>query len=65
MVASAEDVLLTKLEWSLASGSSRQIDDACGIVAVQGERLDLEYLRLWSAELGVTELLERVLRSSG
>ena len=61
MVASAEDVLLTKLEWSLASGSSRQIDDARGIVAVQGERLDLKYLRRWSAELGVTELLDRVL----
>ncbi len=64
MVASAEDVLLTKLEWSLASGSSRQVDDARGIVVVQGDRLDGEYLRRWADELGVAELLERVLRSS-
>lgn len=65
MVASAEDVLLTKLEWSLASGSSRQIEDARGIVAVQGDRLDVEYLRRWAVELGVAELLESVLMSSG
>ncbi|MCE9621180.1 MAG: hypothetical protein K8R99_02425 [Actinomycetia bacterium] len=64
MVASAEDVLLTKLEWSLASGSSRQIDDARGIVAVQGDRLDTEYLRRWAVELGVVELLDSVLRSN-
>ena len=61
MVASAEDVLLTKLEWSLASGSSRQVDDARGIVAVQGDRLDGEYLRRWATELGVVELLDAVL----
>ena len=65
MVASAEDVLLTKLERSQASGSSRQVDDARGIVAVQGDRLDFEYLQRWAVELGVFELLERVLRPSG
>lgn len=64
MVASVEDVVLTKLEWSLVSGSSRQVDDARGIVAVQGDRLDLEYLQRWATELGVIELLESVLRPS-
>ncbi len=61
MVASAEDVQLTTLEWALASGSSRQVDDARGIVAVQGDRLDIEYLRRWAPELRVAELLESVL----
>ena len=61
MVASAEDVLLTKLEWSRASGSSRQLEDARGIVKVQGDRLDIAYLRRWAVDLGVTELLEVVL----
>lgn len=65
MVASAEDVLLTKLEWSRGSGSSRQVDDARGIVAVQGDRLDIEYLRQWAPALGVADLLNGVLRSSG
>lgn len=63
MVASAEDVVLTKLEWAARSGSSRQIDDARGIADVQGSTLDLAYLRRWAAELGLVDLLEQVLRS--
>lgn len=63
-MASAEDVLLTKLEWAVRSGSSRQVDDARGIVAVQGSSLDLEYLRRWAPELGVEDLLELVLTDS-
>lgn len=61
MVASVEDVLLTKLEWAKLSGSARQVDDALGIVAVQQSGLDLPYLRKWATELDVSELLERVL----
>lgn len=61
MVATAEDVLLTKLEWAVRSGSSRQVDDARGIVAVQGESLDREYMTRWAAELGVGDLLDQVL----
>lgn len=61
MVASVEDVLLTKLEWATLSGSSRQVDDALGIVAVQQLALDVPYLRHWAAQLGVADLLERVL----
>jgi|CXWL01.1.fsa_nt_gi hypothetical protein len=64
MVASAEDVLLSKLEWSLKSGSSRQLDDARGIAVVQGDRLDLQYLRRWAARLAVDELLSDVLSST-
>ena len=61
MVASVEDVLLTKLEWAKLSGSARQVDDALGIVAVQQLGLDLLYLRNWATELDVSALLERVL----
>lgn len=61
MVASVEDVVLTKLEWAKLSGSARQVDDALGIVAVQQPGLDLPYLRKWATELDVSELLERVL----
>ena len=64
MVATAEDVILTKLEWAARSGSSRQVDDARGIVAVQGRALDREYLRRWAAELGVSELLGGILTES-
>ena len=59
-VAAAEDVLLAKLEWSKATGSERQLRDAAGIVAVQGEALDGEWLSRWAKELGVEAELARV-----
>jgi hypothetical protein len=62
-VATAEDTLLAKLEWYRAGGetSERQWNDARGIVRVRGPALDLEYLRRWARELGVSVLLERLL----
>jgi hypothetical protein len=61
MVASAEDVLLAKLEWAAMSGSTRQVDDARGIVRVQGGRLDFEHLQFWADQLGVRAALDEVL----
>jgi hypothetical protein len=62
-MASAEDVLLAKLEWYRRGGdvSERQWTDVIGIVRVGGGALDVEYLRRWATPLGVADLLEQVL----
>jgi hypothetical protein len=62
-MATPEDVILSKLEWAAKSGSSRQLDDARGVVRVQAGRLDLAYLRHWAATLGVGSLLDEVLEA--
>ena len=55
-LASAEDTLLSKLEWSRkAGGSERQLADAAGVLAVN-PRLDRAYLERWARELGVLDL---------
>lgn len=59
-VATAEDVLLAKLEWARRTGSERQLRDAAGIVAVQGEALDRAWIERWAKELGVEAELARV-----
>jgi len=66
-MATAEDILLAKLEWYRMGGevSERQWRDVLGVIAVQGERLDSNYLRHWAVELGVSDLLERALEESG
>ncbi len=66
-VTSAEDVVLSKLEWYQMSGgvSDRQWRDVLGVLKVQGERLDHGYMHLMATELGVTDLLERALRETG
>lgn len=61
-ITTPEDSILHKLLWNSITPSDRQIGDAAGIVAVQGERLDSVYLRQWAENLGVSEELIRLLR---
>jgi hypothetical protein len=53
--ASAEDILITKLWWAKLGESQRQINDAVGIIQVQRETLDIEYVTRWVAVLGLQE----------
>ncbi|MEO8183448.1 MAG: hypothetical protein ABI895_31830 [Deltaproteobacteria bacterium] len=52
-IASAEDVVLSKLEWAKMSGSERQINDVAGIIRTQGKDLDLPYVEHWVAVLSL------------
>jgi hypothetical protein len=54
-VASPEDVIISKLEWSKLSESERQIRDAAGIVRTQGAALDLDYIERWVHILALDE----------
>ncbi|MDY7076966.1 MAG: hypothetical protein SXV54_08580 [Chloroflexota bacterium] len=66
-IASAEDTVVTKLEWYRMGGevSDRQWRDVLGVLKVQGERLDLAYLRRWAAVLQIDDLLEQALAQVG
>ena len=65
-VKTPEDILLRKLSWYRMGGeaSDRQWNDVIGIARTQGETLDREYLERWAGELGVEDLLEKVLAES-
>ncbi len=51
-VASAEDVVVSKLEWAKEGESSRQLDDVRRLLGVQ-TALDGEYLARWVDALGL------------
>ncbi len=63
----AEDILLQKLRWYRMGNemSERQWRDVLGIVLLQGEALDLPYLRPAASVLEVSDLLERALDQAG
>ena len=65
-VYTPEDILLQKLRWYRLGNevSDRQWRDVLGIILVQGEGLDLDYLAQGADVLGVGDLLERALRQS-
>ncbi len=60
-LASAEDVILAKLEWYRLGNevSSRQWTDVLGVLAASGPVLDRGYLEEGARELGVSDLLAR------
>lgn len=55
VIATAEDTVIAKLEWAKRGGSTRQIEDAAGIVRVQAAGLDREYIQRWVRELGLEQ----------
>jgi len=65
-VATAEDTVLSKLEWFRANGevSENQWKDVLGILKVQAGSLDLDYLNQWARELHVEDLLEKALKQT-
>lgn len=64
-VATAEDILLAKLQWYRDGGevSERQWTDILGILATNPD-LDFAYTRSWAARLGVERLLGRALEEA-
>jgi hypothetical protein len=61
-VATAEDTILTKLEWAKMGESERQLRDVEASVRARGDSLDRSYLIAWATELGVLPDLERALK---
>ena len=55
VVASAEDIVVAKLLWAKAGDSQLQIEDAAGVVRLQGETLDLPYVEKWVRRLELEE----------
>jgi len=61
-VATPEDIILNKLIWYQDGGgvSERQWEDAKGVLKVQGNTLDYQYLEYWAEALGIKELIVKL-----
>lgn len=64
-LATAEDILLAKLEWYKLGESARQLEDAVGIIRRQGTSLDRQYVEYWVPQLGVEEQWHEALAAAG
>ena len=60
-IATAEDIILHKLQRNKISPSERQLMDVAGVRAVQADALDVTYLGRWALILGVEQELDDLL----
>lgn len=54
-VATAEDVIISKLEWSKLGQSYRQMEDAAKVFKSQQRTLDKSYVEKWTHDLGLEQ----------
>ena len=65
--SSPEDIILNKLHWYEIGNrvSERQWLDIIGVIKIQGNLLDLNYLEQWAKKLQLWELLEKAYHDVG
>ena len=64
-VISPEDLVLQKLAWGRGSQSEKQWRDVLGILKLQAENLDYEYLTQWADNLGLLDFLSQAFSEAG
>ena len=63
-VATAEDVIISKLEWAKLSESHRQIEDVARLMEKQWNDLDRDYLSKWISALELQQQWAEAKRSA-
>ncbi len=65
--ASPEDIIINKLNWYQMGDkiSERQWLDVIGVIKIQENSLDKEYLKRWAIELNLIELLKKAFIDAG
>lgn len=56
---SPEDLIISKLQWSKISASSRHTEDIESILKISGGKLDKKYLNFWISKLNLEDILKK------
>ena len=64
-MTTAEDAIISKLEWARLGQSKRQIDDVAAILKAQENGLDRPYLQKWITQLGLEPEWEEAIQAAG
>ena len=59
-IATAEDMVVTKLRWAEHAGREKDIADVRNLIGVQGDDLDWPYIERWAERHGTQPLLARI-----
>jgi hypothetical protein len=64
-IATAEDIVISKLEWAKLGQSERQIEDVAGILRIRSGELDQRYIETWVLDLHLEGEWEAACRLAG
>ena len=64
-LASAEDVILKKLQFFQQGGADKHIRDIAGVLKIRGPKLERAYIDAWAQRLGVQQEWELAQRRAG
>src|SRR5258707_5725762 len=65
IAATAEDLIISKLDWARMGESSRQIEDVSAALKMQRQGLDRPYIEKWVSELSLTSEWARARQLAG
>ena len=54
-VATAEDIIISKLEWAKLGNSQRQLEDVAAILRLRSDKIEIPYLEKWISQLALNE----------
>ena len=60
--ASAEDVIIKKMEYYRAGESEKHLRDIAGMLKVSGQEIDHGYITEWADRLGLRQIWDQILR---
>lgn len=60
-VASPEDVIIGKMLYYQEGGSEKHLRDILAMLQVEGERIDRDYIQVWSQSLGLDDVWQTIL----
>ena len=60
LIASVEDMIIAKLEWSIPFDSERQVRDVASMLAISDDAIDRGYIDRWVRALGLEDAWRRV-----
>jgi hypothetical protein len=63
-IPTVEDMIVTKLRWSRQGQRPKDLDDVRNMIAVQGERIDWDYVTAWCTQHGTQEILDNLRRNA-
>lgn len=60
----AEDLIITKLDWYKQSDTQKHYDDVVGIFEIQKGKLDVDYIKKWAKQFTFEDIVENILKKA-